>query len=138
VERTNFEKLRVYSLAEKLSDHIWNIVRKWEHLPRDTIGRQMIRAADSIGANIAEGSGRGTLNDNRRFIRMARGSLYETKHWLRRAYTRSLLDDREVAEIEPLISELSPTLNAYFSSVNKAAIDDLKQRTKHKAPSSKA
>ena len=91
MERTNFEKLRVYKLAETLSDGIWNVVRAWDYLAKDTVGKQMIRAADSIGANIAEGTGRGSLQDNRRFIRMARGSLYETQHWLRRAYKRSLL-----------------------------------------------
>lgn len=35
-------------------------------------------AADGIGANIAEGSGRGSMQDKRRFVRMARGSLDET------------------------------------------------------------
>jgi four helix bundle protein len=55
---------------------------------KDTVGKQMVRAGDSIGANIAEGSGRGSFQDNRRFIRIARGSLYETMHWLRRANNR--------------------------------------------------
>jgi len=85
MERTNFEKLRVYRLSEHLADRIWNVVKAWDYLAKDTVGKQIIRAADSIGANIAEGTGRGTLEDNRRFIRMARGSLYETRHWLRRA-----------------------------------------------------
>jgi four helix bundle protein len=84
MERTNFEKLHVYKLAENLADGIWDIVCNWDYLAKDTVGKQMIRAADSIGANIAEGTGRGTPQDNRRFIRMARGSLYETQHWLRR------------------------------------------------------
>jgi four helix bundle protein len=52
------------------------------------VGKQLIRAADSVGANIAEGDGRGTYADNRRHVRIARGSLNETKHFLRRAYRR--------------------------------------------------
>ncbi len=82
----SFEKLRVYELAELLADEIWRIVRKWDTFARDTVGKQIVRSADSIGANIAEGTGRGTYQDNRRFVRTARGSLYETRHWLRRAY----------------------------------------------------
>jgi four helix bundle protein len=138
MERTNFEKLRVYRLAETLADGIWDVVRNWDYLAKDTVGKQMIRAADSIGANIAEGTGRGTLQDNRRFIRMARGSLYETQHWLRRAYKRSLLSKGQVASLKPIITELSPKLNAYFRSVNRAALLNRKQSTKYKVQSSKA
>lgn len=138
MERTNFEKLRVYKLAETLADGIWAVVHAWDYLAKDTVGKQMIRAADSIGANIAEGTGRGTLQDNRRFIRMARGSLYETQHWLRRAYKRSLLSKQQVASLTPIIGELTPKLNAYFRSVNTAALSHRKQSTKFKAQSSKA
>src|SRR2546426_3344265 len=138
MERTNFEKLQVYKLAENLADGIWDVVRSWDYFAKDPVGKQMVKAADSIGANIAEGTGRGSLEDNRRFIRMARGSLYETQHWLRRAYKRSLLNKQQVALLKPIISELSPKVNAYFRSVNKAALDKGKQRTKYKVPSSKA
>ena len=136
MERTNFEKLRVYRLAETLADGIWGVVRTWDHLAKDTVGKQMVRAADSIGANIAEGTGRGSLQDNRRFIRMARGSLYETQHWLRRAYKRSLLTKQQVASLTPIIGELTPKLNAYFRSVNSAALVNKKQSTKYKVQSS--
>jgi len=78
----------------------------------------MIRSAGSIGANIAEGSGRGSLQDNRRFVRMARGSLYETIHWLRRSYMRKLLSQAEVKKLRLLIEELSPKLNAFLRSVD--------------------
>ena len=74
---TGFESLRVYRLAEELCDTIWDIVNKWQNLARDTVGKQLIRALDSICANIAEGSGGGTYKDNCRFIDIARGSLYE-------------------------------------------------------------
>lgn len=137
MERTNFEKLQVYKLVEDLSDGIWDIVLKWDYLAKDTVGKQMIRSADSIGANIAEGTGRGTLEDNRRFIRMARGSLYETQHWLRRAYKRGLLTKQQIALLKPIINELSPKLNAYFRSVNRAVlVGKDKQNTKYKAQSS--
>ena len=78
--RTNFEKLRVYQLAEELADKIWDIVIKWNYFAKDTIGKQIVKSADSIGANIAEGTGRGSFADNKRFAKIARGSLFETKH----------------------------------------------------------
>ena len=78
---------------------------------------QLVRAADSIGANIAEGSGRGTFLDNRRFVRMARGSLNKTKHWLRRSHKRNLLTAEQTAGLKPMIDELAPMLNAYLNSI---------------------
>jgi four helix bundle protein len=134
MEKTNFENLQVYKLAENLADGIWTVVLQWDYLAKDTVGKQMIRSADSVGANIAEGTGRGTFQDNRRFIRMARGSLYETQHWLRRAYRRTLLSKNQVEKLKPILSELTPKLNAYYRSVNRAAEH---QRTKNKVQSSK-
>lgn len=117
MSKTNFENLHVYQLAEKLADEVWNIVGGWDQFAKHTIGRQITRAADSVGANIAEGTGRGSYQDNRRFIKIARGSLNETQHWLRRAYKRSLLTNDQVDKLKPIISELAPRLNAYLRSV---------------------
>ena len=116
----SFEELRVYQQAEELADLVWDIVIAWRVLAKDTVGKQMIRSADSIGANIAEGHGRGSYQDNRRFVRIARGSLYETRHWLRRAYSRKLLTASQVSRIKPLVDNLSPMLNAYLKSIGTA------------------
>jgi hypothetical protein len=56
--RPDFEDLEVYKLAEKLANEIWHIVRDWDYFAKDTIGKQIVRSADSISANIAEGRGR--------------------------------------------------------------------------------
>jgi four helix bundle protein len=115
--RTNFENLRVYDLAETLADEVWATVRKWDAMARDTVGRQLVRAADSIGANIAEGSGRGSDQDYRRFLRIARGSLCETQHWLRRAFRRELLSPAQITSLKSLVNSLAPALNAYLASI---------------------
>ena len=115
--KSNFENLKVYQMSETLADEIWDVVLGWDRFARDTVGGQIVRAADSIGANIAEGSGRGSFQDNRRFIRIARGSLKETQHFLRRAYKRKLLDDSQVNKIKPLVDNLAPILNGYLRSI---------------------
>ena len=115
--KSDFENLKVYQMSEDLADAIWDVVLRWDRFARDTVGRQIVRAADGIGANIAEGSGRGSFQDNRRFIRIARGSLKETQHFLRRAYKRNLLDDSQVNKIKPLIDNLAPMLNGYLKSI---------------------
>jgi four helix bundle protein len=117
MEKTNFVHLHIYKLSEKLADQIWGIVVRWDFLAKNTVGIQIVKAADSIGANIAEGSGRGTDPELRRFLRVARGSLYETRHWLRRAYKRRLLSDKQVNDLVPIINELTPRLNAYLGAI---------------------
>ncbi len=132
MEKTNFENLRVYQISEELTDKIWLIVSSWNNFSRDTVGKQIVRSADSIGANIAEGTGRYTFTENRRFAHIARGSLYETKHWLRRAFKRGLLSKEQIEEIKPLIDELAPKLNAYINSNSRAKDKNNEQRTTNK------
>jgi four helix bundle protein len=118
--RTAFENLRVYRLSERLSDLVFKSVRGWDKFAKDTVGRQIVRSADSVGANIAEGVGRGSGVDNRRFVRNARGSLYETKHWLRCAYKRKYLQPQMIKLIAEILDELSPKLNAYLNSISSS------------------
>ncbi len=122
--RTQFEELEVYQLAEKLADTVWKIVAFWDQFPQNTLGKQLVCAADSVGANIAEGCGRGSFKDNQRFVKIARGSLYETKHWLRRSYQRKLLDIEQIQELKELMDELSPRLNAYLNSIGRVTTTD--------------
>jgi four helix bundle protein len=132
--QTNFEKLRVYQLAEQLADLIWGIVIKWDYFPKITVGKQIVTAADGVSSNIAEGTGRGSYLDNKRFVKIARGSLYETKNWLRRSYRRKLISDDDVSQLKPIMDKLLPSLNAYYRSIERAAEIE---RTKNKARSTK-
>src|SRR5712671_3318868 len=122
--KTAFERLEVYQLSERLADSIWDMALSWDTFARDTVGKQVVRAADSIGANIAEGYGRGSGADNRRFVRTARGSLNETQHWLRRAYRRKLMTKAQVNLLKPLVEALGTRLNAYLKSIRVRGDDN--------------
>jgi hypothetical protein len=50
------EELEVYQLSESLADLIWGICISWDWFTKDTVGKQLVKAADSVGANIAEGT----------------------------------------------------------------------------------
>ncbi len=121
MEKSNFENLQIYQLSSQLANEIWKIAVTWNNFAKDTLGKQLVRAVDSIGANIAEGSGRGSAKDNSRFLKIARGSLYETRHWLFCAKDRNLLTDEHVKLLSPLIKELIPKLNSYLGMVNETA-----------------
>jgi four helix bundle protein len=126
--RTDFENLRVYRLSEDLADEIWSMVVSWDSFAQRALGGQLVRAADSIGANIAEGAGRGSYQDNRRFVRIGRGSLNETKHFLRRAFRRKMMTRDQVARLQPLLDELAPKLNAFLKSIGPAKANGTAKR----------
>ena len=132
MEKSNFENLRVFQLSEKLADYIWDIVISWNYFARDTVGKQIIRSADSIGANIAEGRGRYNFQDNLRFVKIARASLHETRYWLRRTYVRKLITNEQINIIKPIVDELSPKLNAYFKYLERAAKQEKEKNKNNK------
>ena len=117
----DFRTLRVYRLSQALSTEIWNAVLCWPSFARQALGGQIVRAADSVGANIAEGSGRATYRDNRRHVYIARGSLKETQHFLRLAHLRNLLTPEQAQRISVILKELGPLLNGYLRSLDRRA-----------------
>jgi four helix bundle protein len=114
-----FEELRVFQLAEELGDLVWEIVVSWDYFAKETVGKQLVKAADSVGANIAEGAGRGAPKENQRFVRISRGSLNETKFWLRRTLKRDLIRSDQLEQLQKIIGELASSLNAYLKSIGR-------------------
>ena len=110
------EDLRIVKLAEEISDKLWDIVLKWSYFEKDTVGKQLVRAADSIGANISEGYGRHHKNDIVRFLFISRGSLQETKYWLKRAFIRKLIQPLDFEHLLFSLNNLAPQLNAFISA----------------------
>jgi four helix bundle protein len=109
-------ELDVYKLSEDISDLIWYAFGEWPKKVQQTIGYQIIRAADSIASNIAEGYGRYTPADRKLFYRYARGSFEETKAWLRKLIRRKIISDEEIERYTAIIDELGPKLNAFIKS----------------------
>ncbi|MCF6239146.1 MAG: four helix bundle protein [Candidatus Marinimicrobia bacterium] len=108
--------LDVYNLSERLSDDIWHLFDTWSKKAQNTMGYQIIRSADSIAANLAEGYGRYSYADRKRFYLYSRGSFEETKAWLRKAHRRNLLSDEKRISLQKIIKELGPKLNAFIKS----------------------
>ena len=111
------EKLEIYQLALDISDKIWNLVVKFQYFEKDTLGKQLIRATDSIPANISEGYGRYHYLDNKKFLFYARGSLYETMTWIRLAYTRKLISEDDYEWLRSHCRKLSVKLNNFINAI---------------------
>jgi four helix bundle protein len=59
---------------------VWHDFDKWNKKVQNTMGYQIIRSSDSIAANIAEGYGRYTPADRKKFYLYSRGSLTVQKY----------------------------------------------------------
>ena len=101
------EEIRVYDLALDLAEKVWEIVSKWNYFAKDTIGKQLIRAADSVAANISEGYGRYYYKENKQFCYYSRGSLYETITWVEKTHNRNLIEDEPLAFFLKILKPLA-------------------------------
>jgi four helix bundle protein len=114
---TSLEELKVLQVAEVVADGIWEQVINWDMFPREVVGGQLARAADSIGANIAEAFGRFHYGEKLQFLYYARGSLFETKYWLNRALKRGLISGEQAEHYASQLSESGRQLNSFANNL---------------------
>ena len=116
----NLEDLEVYQLAESFGDEVWFVVHEWEYFAKDTLGKQLVRSADSISANIAEGYGRYHYKENKNFCYFSRGSIIETKGWLKKSKNRRLLKEEQFDLLYEKLQTIHIKLNAYIKFIGKS------------------
>ncbi len=127
---TELEDLKILQNAENIADSVWKRVIQWEQFAKDVVGKQITRAVDSVGANIAESYGRFNYGEKLQFLYYSRGSLFETKYWLNRALVRELMKAEEVKEYAARLSDVARQLNMFANS--------LKSQRKENKPQSKS
>ena len=110
------DDLEIYQLAMDLGEKVWSMVIQWQYFEKNNIGSQLVRACDSIAANISEGWGRRTYRENRNFLFIARGSLFETKTWLTKAVNRKLLDEDFFITLTKDMNTLGIKMNKFISA----------------------
>lgn len=111
----SYEELVVWQKAMVLVKRVYDLQKQ---LPKEelyVLGDQIRRAAVSIPSNIAEGFGRDTDNEFRRFFAISRGSLYEMKTQLQLSESLSFLQID--AETLSLIEEVGKLLNGLSRSL---------------------
>lgn len=109
------DDLQAYKIASELSDFVWEIVMKWDWFSKKALGAQWAESTDSIAGNIAEGFGRFHKKDKQKFYYNARGSVYESAHWTKKAFSRKLLSQQEFDFIMDKLRKLPKEINALIS-----------------------
>ncbi len=103
--------ISAYKISFALSNYVWDIVVKWNFFEKDTVGKQFVRAVDSISANLAEGFGRYGKKDKIHFYRYSFGSLKESLDWNEKSKIRNLLSVDEYNHILGELSKLPREIN---------------------------
>jgi four helix bundle protein len=111
-----FRDLVAYKLSARLAADAYRAVARWPSFDKWALGMQIVRAADSVPANIAEAAGRWTAPEQRRHLLIARGSLYELEHLLDAARERGLLND----DLSGRVPEIARTLNGLIKRQGRA------------------
>ncbi|MFI5154011.1 MAG: four helix bundle protein [Chitinophagales bacterium] len=111
--------LEVYKISMEIGENIWNIVDRWNTYQKDTLGKQLTRAADSIALNISEGYGRFHYKDNKNFCYYSRGSAFETQSALTKAKQRNLMTKDEFELLKSKLDLYFKMINSYIKSIGQ-------------------
>src|SRR5687768_954053 len=114
---TRLEDFKAYNLAMELREEIWTIIVAWGYFEKDTVGKQFVKAVDSIAANLSEGLGRYHYKEAKNFGYYSRGSLFETKTWLTKSINRKLIQKEQFSKIWSDLDVIGKRLNAYINSI---------------------
>ena len=114
----NFEKLIVWQKSMELVDWIYDLVKKFPRTETIILIPQLLRAANSVPCNIAEGSYRQSKKEFIQFLFIAKGSLSETLTLLEVAYKRKYISEEEREKIRILSKDIFNLLSALIKSLS--------------------
>ncbi|MEK7508925.1 MAG: four helix bundle protein [Patescibacteria group bacterium] len=113
----DFCDLPIWRQGYDLLMGIYDVV---ENFPRDekyALVDQLLRAANSIIANIAESHGRYYYADKVRVLYIARGEILEARSHLSVARGRKYITEKQFAAFDQAYCQLTKNLNLYINSL---------------------
>jgi four helix bundle protein len=114
---SKLEDFKAYNLSMEVGEEVWEIVKGWRYFEKDTVGKQLVRAVDSVAANLSEGLGRYHFKEAKNFAYYSRGSLFETKTWLTKALNRKLITEEAHLAMNSKIEVIGKMINGYINSI---------------------
>lgn len=113
----SFENLKVYQTARKLVKSVYLLQNEFPKEERYALGDQVRRAAVSITANLAEGSGRHSLKEKICFIEIAFASMTEVFCELQTACDLNYIEEKELDALRPQFTEVARMLSGLRNKI---------------------
>jgi four helix bundle protein len=124
----DFRKIIAWQKADDLAVLVYEVTGK--SFPKHELygmTSQMRRAAVSVAANIAEGSGKQYLTEFRQFLFTARAFLSEVEYYFHLANRLGYLPVEEKTRLEQAETETARTLQGFINSIEKQIASGRKQ-----------
>lgn len=115
----SFEKLDVYQKARKLIKDIYLLQNGFPKEERYALGDQVRRAATSIAANLAEGSGRQSIREKIHFVEIAFGSMTEVFCELQTACDLGYIKEEQLDALRHQFTDIAKMLSGLRNTLNK-------------------
>ena len=112
----DFKDLDVWQVARDLRTEMYKVARWLPDFEKFALATQIRRAASSVTANIAEGFGRFSYQENAQFCRQARGSLFELRDHLTTCTDQKYIDLKESQRLDTMAQRVAQILNGYLRS----------------------
>ena len=123
IKKFSFENLEVYEKSRALVSEVYRLQHTFPNDERFGLGDQVRRAAISITANLAEGSGRQSIKEKIHFIEISYGSLMEVFCELQTAYDLDYITEDQLDAIRPQFVNVAKMLSGLHKSL-KNKLDD--------------
>lgn len=113
-----YQDLRVWHKSIELVKEIYFLTEKLPSKEKYILSDQMRRAAISIPSNVAEGNGRSSRVEYKRFVEIARGSQYELQTQLYICVELNYFTKEDTEKANELITEVGKMLNNLIKSLS--------------------
>jgi len=128
MSNSGFLGLEVWQKARLLAKDIYLLTRSFPREEMFGLTQQMRRAAISILSNIAEGRGRGSRRDYRRFVLIARGSAFELQAQIIIASDVGYLAEPTAESLGTRTVAIAQMLSALVRSIDRSRIPNREPR----------
>ena len=116
-----FRRLTVWERAHELTLEVYKVTARFPKEELYALTSQLKRAASSVAANIAEGCGRGSDAEFRRFLQIAMGSASELEYHLLLARDLKFLLEADYQRLESGATEVKRMLASLIQKTRGTA-----------------
>jgi four helix bundle protein len=110
----DFTDLETWKFSRTLRKELFLVVRSFPQEERYSLVSQIKRAASSVTANLAEGFGRYSYQENIQFCRQSRGSLYELRDHLTTALDAGYISEEKYKSLDAIAISATRLVNGYI------------------------
>jgi len=115
---SQFRKLVAWQKGVDLAVNVYRVCEAFPKSEQFGLAQQMRSASVSVPSNVAEGCGRGTLPDYRRFLMQARGSVYELETQIEIAKRIGFIADTDAVRLTSDATDVARLINGIIRELN--------------------